>query len=672
MSETNAADADSLEALITNFIDLKIEIDCQEDPSSELVLSQLDKIYAFQRQLKAAIQEKQRRLLQKIHKNETANGNGADDESDDSFPVNQLSNILADMNDTASQLDQLLVKKEAKNNNTPTSATAAAPAVDTAAPATNNNNTTASPTKREQHNATLPSPVPNKTDTATNPLLNKETPHSDWAGWGALEIDPGEIRFDEERDFLGKGSFGKVYAGRCRGKEVAVKVPVKQHLSEKDLAAFRHEVLIMSKIFHPNVVLFMGACTQPGTFRIVTELLHTDLERLLRSDTPLTLRARVKMVSDAALGMNWLHGISGIIHRDLKPANLLVDSNFTVKLTDFGFAQLRPEREDETLEDGRGGAKGTPLWMAPEIMMGRPFTEKVDIYSFGIILWQVLTRGEPFSHHRNLKLFRVAVCKRGERPPMPADAPPRLAALINACWDGEPAKRPSFKEIIAKLDDVLIDAVIDDADGAAFWRKNFAQRELQPSVAWPQFARVLLACVNDDTEALAKAQDGDDDAEEAAAEQLAYFEPLLAENETQTAKGDALVVTMQRFATNIKWFGKFFEAGAQSILDTIKELETKPWFHGDITKEEAEARLSCRTEGTFLVRLSATTPGCPYTISMINNQHRRVLHESPTALCYAKGSSHGYKNLVDLIENCKELSLVIACPKTVIAWGYKM
>jgi serine/threonine protein kinase len=124
----------------------------------------------------------------------------------------------------------------------------------------------------------------------------------------------------------------------------------------------------------------------------VSELLHTDLERLLRSEQVLELSERVRMAKDAALGMNWLHGISGIIHRDLKPANLLVDSNLTVKLTDFGFAQLRPEREDEFLEDGKGGAKGTPLWMAPEIMLGRPFTETVDVYSFGIILWQILTR----------------------------------------------------------------------------------------------------------------------------------------------------------------------------------------------------------------------------------------------------------------------------------------
>jgi serine/threonine protein kinase len=183
----------------------------------------------------------------------------------------------------------------------------------------------------------------------------------------------------------------------------------------------------MSKIFHPNVVLFMGACTQPGTFRIVTELLHTDLEvfclfvcffpiylmklfvfmqRLLRSDTTLPMHDRIRMAKDAALGMNWLHGISGIIHRDLKPANLLVDNNLTVKLTDFGFAQLRPEREDETLEDGKGGAKGTPLWMPPEIMLGRPFSEKVDVYSYGIILWQILTRQVCFVVY--LRIFCIS------------------------------------------------------------------------------------------------------------------------------------------------------------------------------------------------------------------------------------------------------------------------
>jgi serine/threonine protein kinase len=716
---------ETLETVITQFIDLKISIDVAQSSSaqgasSEQILAQLDRVYAAQRKMKAVIQRKQRRQLAQLQPQQaaaTTDDGPADD--DESFPLEQLKSILADMDDVAHQLDQRLVAREARNVPIDNNA--------------HNTNTTTNDTanhhqhQQQQHvydNSSLP-PLPQPpsshpndpaaaavaspavvvaaiADTSAaagaeaNPLLsnNKDDSTDEWSGWGALEINANEIRFDPERDFLGKGSFGRVYAGRCRGKEVAVKVPVKQQLSDKDLAAFRHEVLMMSKIFHPNVCLFMGATTSQGNFRIVSELLHTDVERLLRSEQELSLHERVRMAKDAALGVNWLHGISGIIHRDLKPANLLVDSNLTVKLTDFGFAQLRPESEDETLEDGRGGAKGTPLWMAPEIMMGKPFTEKVDVYSFGIILWQILTRQEPFAHHKNLKLFRIAVCKRGERPPMPPDAPPRLRQLIEACWDGDSNRRPPFKKIVHQLDDVLLDAVVDDAVGADFWRKYFGRTELRTSVPWREFAYTLLHAVNDgvgepallsESSDAAAASESDassrvpmpladavgDAALDAAAAQLAFFEQLLATRETQKAKGDAIVVTMHRFCTNIKWFGRFFEPGAHSIIEMVKVLQTKPWFHGDVTKEDSEARLSCRMDGTFLVRLSATTPGCPYTISMINNQHRRILHEGPGKPYFVKGSSHAYTSLVELIETCRELSLVVPCPHNSIGWGYQ-
>jgi hypothetical protein len=244
---------------------------------------------------------------------------------------------------------------------------------------------------------------------------------------------------------------------------------------------------------------------------------------------------------------------------------------------------------------------------------------------------------------------------------MPADAPKRLSALINACWDGEASRRPSFKDILSKLDDVLIDAVIDDECGANFWRQHFLKPELRASVLWPDFARTLLTVVRGEEQLSPDVN---------PAEELAYFQPLLAINETQTAKGETLVVTMKRFSTNIKWFGRFFETGAQSILSEVEQLQLHPWFHGDISKADAEARLAARVNGTFLVRLSATTPGCPYTVSMINNQHRRVLHSGVGELFYLKGSTHGYKSLIDLVQNCRELDLQIPCERTTLAWGY--
>jgi len=96
---------------------------------------------------------------------------------------------------------------------------------------------------------------------------------------GPPEIPLEEIIFDKERDFLGEGAYGRVYKGKCRGKDVAIKVPLKQKLTEEELKGFRHEVQIMRRIFHPNVVLFLGACTFENSFMIVTELMDTDLDK---------------------------------------------------------------------------------------------------------------------------------------------------------------------------------------------------------------------------------------------------------------------------------------------------------------------------------------------------------------------------------------------------------
>lgn len=160
---------------------------------------------------------------------------------------------------------------------------------------------------------------------------------------------------------IGEGAFGTVYKGKCRGLPVAIKVPKKQDLTEDQLKQFREEVAIMRRIFNPNVVLFLGACTDPNNLMIVTELMETDVDKLIHeSEEEIPLLERIRIAKGAGLGMNWLHGICKIIHRDLKPANLLLDKNRNVRVTDFGFSQLKPQGEN--IRDG-GESKGTPIYM---------------------------------------------------------------------------------------------------------------------------------------------------------------------------------------------------------------------------------------------------------------------------------------------------------------------
>ena len=187
---------------------------------------------------------------------------------------------------------------------------------------------------------------------------------------------------------LGTGSFGDVWKGTCREQPVAIKILHRQDFDAKQLQVFRREVEVLSQIYHPNVCLFMGACFEKGSMMIVSELLPKgDLEKMLRDrNFEMSLFLRLQMAIEAARGMTWLHyGDPVFVHRDVKPANFLVTDNFGIKITDFGLSQATAQ--GTSLRDGKGeekkraklcltlttpeGARGTPLWMAPEVLEGK-------------------------------------------------------------------------------------------------------------------------------------------------------------------------------------------------------------------------------------------------------------------------------------------------------------
>eukprot|EP01111_Echinosteliopsis_oligospora_P008352 TRINITY_DN2393_c0_g1_i1.p1 TRINITY_DN2393_c0_g1~~TRINITY_DN2393_c0_g1_i1.p1 ORF type:complete len:789 (-),score=300.64 TRINITY_DN2393_c0_g1_i1:65-2431(-) len=469
---------------------------------------------------------------------------------------------------------------------------------------------------------------------------------------GPPEILPEEIDYNLKEDYLGHGSFGAVYKGRCRGQEVAVKVPIKQKLSLGELTSFRNEVKIMSKIFHPNVVLFLGACTQMEKMQIVTERCETDLERLLANrQKQLSITKRMQMAKDAALGMNWLHGITRIVHNDLKSANLLVDSNLRVKVTDFGFSQIK---EGDHFVDKN--TKGTPLWMAPEVMQGQPYNDKADVYSFGIILWEIATREKPYEHHKDYHIFRKSVCD-GERPKIPEDLMPPIKNLMQQCWAHDPTTRPSFNQIVFRLNEILIHCVIEDEAARDIWKNYFLapKQDLIDQVPWNEFESVLR------------------DELEQEDQNIDFTDVKSLLSAPKDAMGKIReVVTMERFDKMVKWFGPFFdEQKGPSIISQISMLSSQPWFHGDIDREEAMGRLTGQPDGTFMIRLSSTDPKtAPFTLSLPGNQHRRIkrLEEEKDGEMVTIGyrilaKQHTYPTLVDLATNCVDYKLTTACPK---------
>ncbi|XVF76276.1 hypothetical protein PTKIN_Ptkin13bG0253200 [Pterospermum kingtungense] len=250
-----------------------------------------------------------------------------------------------------------------------------------------------------------------------------------------LDIDDLNIPWSDLvlREKIGAGSFGTVHRAEWNGSDVAVKILMEQDLHAERIKEFLSEVAIMKRLRHPNIVLFMGAVTQPPNLSIVTEYLSRgSLYRLLHKSGArevLDERRRLSMAYDVAKGMNYLHkGNPPIVHRDLKSPNLLVDKKYTVKVCDFGLSRLKAN----TFLSSKTAA-GTPEWMAPEVLRDEPSNEKSDVYSFGVILWEIATLQQPWGNLNPAQVV-AAVGFKGKRLDIPCDLNPQVAAIIEDCW----------------------------------------------------------------------------------------------------------------------------------------------------------------------------------------------------------------------------------------------
>lgn len=274
-----------------------------------------------------------------------------------------------------------------------------------------------------------------------------------------------EITFDMEdlaipwsdlvlKEKIGSGSFGTVHRAEWNGSDVAVKILMEQDFHAERFKEFMREVAIMKHLRHPNIVLLMGAVTQPPNLSIVTEYLSRgSLYRLLHrpgAKEVLDERRRLSMAYDVAKGMNYLHKRNPpIVHRDLKSPNLLVDKKYTVKVCDFGLSRLKAN----TFLSSKSAA-GTPEWMAPEVLRDEPSNEKSDIYSFGVIMWEIATLQQPWGNLNPAQVV-AAVGFKHKRLEIPRNLNPQIAAIIEACWANEPWKRPSFASIMDSLRSLL-------------------------------------------------------------------------------------------------------------------------------------------------------------------------------------------------------------------------
>ncbi|XP_022732706.1 probable serine/threonine-protein kinase SIS8 isoform X2 [Durio zibethinus] len=264
------------------------------------------------------------------------------------------------------------------------------------------------------------------------------------------EVSEWEIQWEDLQigDRIGIGSYGEVYRADWNGTEVAVKKFLDQDFSGDALVQFKCEVEIMLRLRHPNVVLFMGAVTRSPHFSILTEFLpRGSLYKLLHRPNPqLDEKRRMRMALDVAKGMNYLHtSHPTIVHRDLKTPNLLVDKNWVVKVCDFGLSRMK----HHTFLSSKSTA-GTPEWMAPEVLRNEPANEKCDVYSFGVILWELVTLRIPWKGLNPMQVVG-AVGFQNRRLEIPEDVDPTVAQIIHECWQTEPHLRPSFAQLMSRL-----------------------------------------------------------------------------------------------------------------------------------------------------------------------------------------------------------------------------
>ncbi|XP_071703283.1 serine/threonine-protein kinase STY46-like isoform X2 [Rutidosis leptorrhynchoides] len=259
------------------------------------------------------------------------------------------------------------------------------------------------------------------------------------------EID---IRLLKIGDKFGSGSCGDLHRGVYIGQDVAVKVLRSDKSNEASEDEFCHEVSMLREVQHKNVVRFIGACTKQPNLCIITEYMPGGslFDYLHKNHHTLTLVQLVEFAIDVCRGMEYLHQ-NNIIHRDLKTANLLMDSNNVVKVADFGVARFQSQEGVMTAETG------TYRWMAPEVINHQPYDQKADVFSFAIVLWELVTAKIPYD---NMTPLQAALgVRQGRRPDIPTNTHPKLLELMQRCWETDPCIRPPFSEVKVELERLL-------------------------------------------------------------------------------------------------------------------------------------------------------------------------------------------------------------------------
>lgn len=294
--------------------------------------------------------------------------------------------------------------------------------------------------------------------------VHQEKPQEEWV------IDLSKLNMSY---VIANGTYGTVYRGTYDGKQVAVKLldwGEDASITNAETAAlrtsFKQEVAVWHKLDHANVTKFVGASMGTSNLKIPQDSSsdHSNLaaraccvvveyipggtlkQYLIKNwRKKLSYKIVIQLALDLARGLSYLHS-QKIVHRDVKTENMLLTNHRVLKIADFGVARVEASNPKDMT-----GATGTVGYMAPEVLEGKPYNRKCDVYSFGVCLWEMYCCDMP---HPNLSFVEVtsAVVRQNLRPEIPRCCPSSVANIMRKCWDANPDNRPEMDEVVRLLE----------------------------------------------------------------------------------------------------------------------------------------------------------------------------------------------------------------------------
>ncbi|CAF1841903.1 hypothetical protein HID58_060394 [Brassica napus] len=313
----------------------------------------------------------------------------------------------------------------------------------------------------------------------------RKTPMQEW------EIDLSKLDMNH---VLARGTYGTVYRGVYAGQQVAVKVLDwgEDGLSTADdlRISFEQEVAVWQKLDHPNVTKFIGASMGTSDLKIpsgsdsgghgngahpakaccvvVEYVAGGTLKKFLikKYRSKLPIKDVIQLALDLARGLSYLHS-KAIVHRDVKSENMLLETNKTLKIADFGVARVEAQNPQDMT-----GETGTLGYMGPEVLEGKAYNRKCDVYSFGVCLWEIYCCDMPYADTSFAEISH-AVVHRNLRPEIPKCCPQSVANIMKRCWDPNPDRRPEMEEVVK-----LLEAVDTSKGGGMIPPDKFQGREV--------------------------------------------------------------------------------------------------------------------------------------------------------------------------------------------------